>query len=108
MPKDEKIEIGSVYVDAGLIWVGDPCYVMGDDASNRVKDWHEFCDALYKNGQYDNRYSAPLGNGTGFAVESGYGDGAYPVFVDYNSEGRVKSLTVRFDWDEKDEDNDDY
>lgn len=32
-------DVGEVFVDAGCIWVGDPCYVMGDDASKRVHDW---------------------------------------------------------------------
>ena len=31
--RNEKALVGSVFVDAGLLWFGDPCYVMGDDAS---------------------------------------------------------------------------
>ena len=93
-------QIGTVFVDAGLIWVGDPCYVMGDDSTNRVTDWQAFCRELETSGQYDNSYSAPLGLGVGLAIESGFGDGEYPVFVEFSDEGdwgsRVKSVTIEF------------
>ncbi len=85
---------GYVYVDAGCIWIGDPCYVMGDDASSRVKDWvGDFCNKL------DNNVSVqqPLGEGTGMCINSGYGDGRYPVTVEYDSHsGRPASVTVTF------------
>lgn len=94
-------QIGTVFVDAGLIWVGDPCYVMGDDASNRVTDWDEFCKVLEKSGQFNPKQncSAPLGPGIGLAISSGYGDGEYPVFIETIKDGsgeRVKSVTIEF------------
>lgn len=30
------------------------------------------------------------------ASSSGYGDGGYPVYAEFNEEGRVKSLTIQF------------
>jgi hypothetical protein len=90
---------GEVCVDAGLIWIGDPCYVLGDDASHRVTDWIDFCDKVTDS----NGVSAPLGHGTGLAISTGYGDGCYPVDVEYNGEGRVSKVTVTFieeDYDE--------
>ena len=86
-------EVGSIFVDAGLCWVGDPCYVMGDDASSRVKDWGEFCDKLPHGKEM---YSNPLGKGTGMAISTGYGDGEYPVFVETNDEGRVSAIKIVF------------
>ena len=84
-----------VYVDAGLIWIGDPCYIMGDDAGNRVTDWADFCDNLREDGNYKT-VTAPLGKGIGLAISSGYGDGCYPVHVEHNSEGRVSKVTITF------------
>lgn len=93
--------IGTVFVDAGLIWVGDPCYVLGDDATNRVTDWQDFCNKLYKDGNIDeDRFAEPLGMGVGLAVSSGMGDGAYPVYIETKDMGdwgvRVKSITIEF------------
>ena len=92
-------QIGTVSVDAGLIWIGDPCYVLGDDASHRVTNWSDFCDKLYGDNMKDG-FSEPLGNGVGVAVSSGYGDGEYPVFAEFSDEGdwgiRVKSITIEF------------
>lgn len=93
-------QIGTVFVDAGLIWIGDPCYIMGDDATNRVTDWGVFCKELEDSGQYKQRFSEPLGYGVGLAVESGLGDGEYPVFVEFEDMddwgSRVKSVTIEF------------
>lgn len=71
-------DVGEVFVDAGCIWVGDPCYVMGDDASKRVHDWQkDFCDKL----DHSERVNEPLGKGMGLCIDSGYGDGRYRVEV---------------------------
>ena len=97
--------IGNMSVDAGLCWVGDPCYVLGDEASSRVHDWDEFCERLDSNNK---NWSAPLGEGTGFAVHTGFGDGSYPVYIETSDEGswgeRVKSITIEFISDEEEED----
>jgi hypothetical protein len=99
----QRERVGEVFVDAGMVWIGDPCYVMGDDASSRVKNWiDDFCNKL----DWEKKVSAPLGEGTGFAVESGYGDGSYPVYVTKNSEGRVIKLEVEFDSDDYADDDD--
>jgi len=93
---------GHVYVDAGCIWIGDPCYVMGDNASNRVRDWiKDFCRKL----DNSKRVQQPLGVGVGMCINSGYGDGRYPVTVKYDSHsGRPASVTITF-IGERDEDD---
>jgi hypothetical protein len=105
MQTNEREHVGSVYVDAGMVWIGDPCYVLGDDASHGVKTWHEFCDKI----DYDQYPTVQqvLGEGIGFAVSSGYGDGAYPVYVTKNNDGRVIKLEVEFDSDDYSDDDDD-
>ena len=84
--------IGHIGVDAGLCWVGDPCYIMGDDASSRVKDWSSFCDKIKG---MDNA-AMPLGEGTGVVTTTGYGDGEYPVYGYTNEEGRMAKIVVEF------------
>jgi hypothetical protein len=47
MNNNNWIKVGEIGVDAGLCWVGDPCYIMGQDASSHpCKTWNEFCDIL--------------------------------------------------------------
>lgn len=64
--EEEKINIelsgeweyaGGFGVDAGLCWIGDPCYILHKQANSEKehdqlpstlgKDWGEFCDHLY-------------------------------------------------------------
>jgi hypothetical protein len=91
-------QIGTVFVDAGIVMVGDPCYTLPDDASHRTevaKNWSKFCDASYdENGK---NVTAPLGQGIAVVVPSGYGDGEYPVFVERSSDGTVLRLIVEFE-----------
>lgn len=95
-------KIGEVWVDTGLIWVGDPCYVLGDYTSSRVKHWSDFCNLLFNNEDYeDNNYSTPLGEGIGMAVQTLYGDGLYPVYAEYNENGfggnGISRIIIDFD-----------
>ena len=91
-------QVGHVAVDAGCVWIGDPCYVLPDDASNadQVRDWSSFCDKL--DHQSDaTQFRFNHGHiGLGVVVPSGWGDGMYPVYVTESNEGRVASVTVVF------------
>jgi hypothetical protein len=72
---------GSFGVDAGLCWIGDPCYVMGGE------------DMIIDD---EKGYSAPLGYGVGMAVATGYGDGEYDVYVRRTEEGRIAEISIMF------------
>src|SRR5690606_15746733 len=54
-------QVGSVDVDAGCIWVGDPCYVLKDADEARPKDlgdnWHDICKRFFTRSGYDARSS---------------------------------------------------
>jgi hypothetical protein len=92
--------VGVVGVDAGMVWIGDPCYCVTPDAScHPAKTWMEFCDLLHEGG-FDSRghqqFNVSTGiAGLGVAVSSGYGDGVYPVYIRRNEEGRVAGVRVR-------------
>lgn len=89
--------IGYIGIDAGLCWIGDPCYVLPDDASQRdqVKDWSKFC--IEMKGSKHKSFNYKMGHeGLGVCVSTGYGDGEYPVKATFNNEGRVASVTILF------------
>lgn len=91
------IKIGEVSVDAGLLWVGDPCYIWEEDASAKQAigtSWSAFCDAL--GNEYPTRKSF---DGLGVAVSTGYGDGTYPVYAETDGK-RIFSVTVKFEEDD--------
>ena len=101
--------VGEIAVDAGLCWIGDPCYVLPDDASNadQVRDWSSFCSQFITDDGISKdiaQFRFKQGHiGLGVAVSTGWGDGMYPVYVEYSEEGRIASVQVVFiDEDEED------
>lgn len=94
--KSKWEQVGEIGVDAGLCWIGDPCYCVTPDATEHpAKTWAEFCQKL---GNEDTKqWNYKLGHaGLGVSVQTGYGDGTYPVFVKKNKEGRVMEAKVVF------------
>ena len=94
-------QIGEIGVDAGLCWIGEPCYILHSDALPKsiAKDWDEFCDILHADKQYPTckQFNYDLGHaGLGVVVSTGYGDGVYPVYAEFNDEGRVAKVWVEF------------
>lgn len=90
--------IGKVGVDAGLIWIGDPCYVLHKDKlpTTLGKDWGDFCGKLEGNHQ---SFNYEMGHeGLGVCTSTKYGDGTYNVigFFDGN-DTRPSCVLVDFD-----------
>lgn len=92
-------QVGEVFVDAGLVWIGDPCYFLPEEGDltprpveKEVGNWQQFCEKIEKT-PYPHRYNF---GGLGVAVTSGMGDGIYPVFATFNKAGQVTSVTVQF------------
>jgi hypothetical protein len=93
----KTIKLGSVSVDSGQIWIGDPCYIIHPTEMPKSigKNWEEFCEKIK-----DNEHAASFnhdGNfaGLGICASSGYGDGYYPVSAVIEDD-RIKSLTIKF------------
>lgn len=95
-------KIGVIGVDAGLCWVGDPCYIFHHEDSTMKealgRDWQDFCDKVSEGGYSSHKqFNYPMGHpGLGVTVSTGYGDGCYDVFVKHNNEGRIAELKVVF------------
>jgi hypothetical protein len=101
--KNKKTLIGEIGVDAGVCWIGDPCYILGGDRPKEIgKDWDGFCKSLDEKGMYNGKkqtaqFNYDLGHaGLGVATSTGYGDGCYPVYATFNDEGRVAKIEVEF------------
>ena len=93
----EREYVGTVGVDSGSIWVGDPCYVIGEDSSYGVKDWDEYCDKLFANDpKLLNPVHEPLGSQIGLSIGCFGGDGGYPVYITRGRDGLVTKVEVFF------------
>jgi hypothetical protein len=93
--------VGHIGVDAGLCWIGDPCYIMGEDASDNPQTWDDFCKSLGNEHPTMKSFNYTAGHeGLGVCVSTGFGDGSYPVYATISDEGewgkRIKSITVVF------------
>jgi hypothetical protein len=93
--------IGEIGVDAGLCWIGDPCYILHKEQPPKAigDSWEEFCDILNADDQYPTckQFTFDLGHaGLGMVVSTGYGDGTYPVYAEFNEEGRIAKVWVEF------------
>ncbi|HMJ57245.1 MAG TPA: hypothetical protein VK540_34485 [Polyangiaceae bacterium] len=97
----EWLKVGVIGVDAGMCWVGDPCRVIHDEEGPEAalgKDWYDFCRLTTKHGIEGPTSAAQFDakTGLGVCVRSGYGDGAYDVFVRKSRDGKVAELRVVF------------
>ena len=100
--KNNRKLIGEIGVDAGLCWIGDPCYIFGEKRPKEIgKDWDDFCEQLKAKGMWGDQQTAQfnydLGHaGLGILTSTGYGDGGYPVYATFNEDGRVAKIEVEF------------
>ena len=99
--KNKRELVGEIGVDAGMCWIGDPCYVFGEERPKEIgKNWQEFCNILKEKGMYVKQtaqFNYDLGHaGLGIVTSTGYGDGGYPVYATFNDYGRVTKIEVEF------------
>lgn len=100
----ERVKLGEVCVDSGAIWVGDPCYVIGGDASHAFDSWDEYVNTLINRGHFAKKQSVsePAGEGIGMHVQTLYGDGSYPVYAELDGNGRVARIAIDFEYGDED------
>lgn len=99
--------VGHIGVDAGMCWIGDPCYILHTKPPDTLgKNWKEFCDLLGEDFPIKKSFNYEMGHeGLGCVVNTGLGDGFYPVYADISDNRvwgkRIKSITVEFLSDEE-------
>ena len=92
---DEWDEIGQVGVDAGMIWIGDPCYLAPTDddtdqiATSPARNWDRFVD------WFCTPFRPTAQHPLGVVVRSGHGDGSYKVYAKYYK-GAVAEVRIEF------------
>ena len=99
----EMVKVGEIGVDAGLCWIGDPCYILHkepneiDDLHKSIgKNWSDFCDMVGRN---HTQFNYSMGHpGLGVCVSTG--DGTYPVYANIKN-GRVMSVFIDFEGEEE-------
>src|SRR5260370_11132232 len=97
-------KVGSIGIDAGLCWIGDPCYIIHKThkelaASGLGKDWVGFCKAIF--GGLSKENDVYTFGAIGVAVSTGYGDGEYSVYIKRDPKtGRIAEAKVVFIGDE--------
>ena len=96
----DLVLVGSFAVDSGQAMVGDPCYLDGWQ-TNKDEEWN----LEGKAGDYSYHGASAmtlaanagvLGDGSAVVFNTGYGDGYYPVYVQYNEDGRIVKVVIDF------------
>lgn len=89
--------IGQVGVDSGSILISDPSYINdhfsieGDDIYNIYPDRDRYRQISTK--ATKNTIRIPIA----MTLQTGYGDGVYPVTAHYNRDGRIAKVEITFD-----------
>lgn len=88
--------IGYLPVDAGCMMLIDPCYLLDDQmlmAEAANEDRHVYLNEICSGWE---KYASVI-NGLGMVVETGWGDGSYPVQIRYSRDGRVAEVRINFE-----------
>lgn len=93
-------KVGVVGVDAGIVWVGDPCYLYDNRERAAMGKTYEDFLALLRDREVDSVAQfnyAQRQPGLGVALYTANGDGSYPVEVRRDIAGRVVEMRVLFE-----------
>jgi len=83
---------GIVSVDSGMLWLGDPSYVLHRSPPKEVgKDWDDFCKINEKSRCNPKQFRKGLGVNLLLGA-----DGVYPVYVKKDARGVVVAAKVEF------------
>jgi len=95
------VKIGTVGVDAGMVYMGDPCYFIEKPLGRG--SWENFLDSREPPNEDASHWTivskfaegSPHTFPAGVLVTSGEGDGEYPVYA-LIREGRVRKIVIDF------------
>lgn len=100
MEKNSKVRLlGKFSVDSGLVWFGDPCYILhkkeGELPESVGYDWQNFANQVGSSDFVSFKHDAGH-NGFGVAVRTPGGDGTFPVLGIFNEENKIAFVVVDF------------
>lgn len=105
--KFERRVLGHIGVDAGIVWIGDPCYILHRDEGgvpdSLGSNWVEFCALLEKKNKngaasFAHKEShARFEEGLGVCTSTYYGDGVYPV-IGFFRKGEMRPVFIVVDF----------
>jgi hypothetical protein len=81
------VRIGQIGVDAGLVWLGDPCYIDSNDTPP-FDNWPRFCEQV--EGVTHRQFKE------GMAVSPAHGDGVYHVYAVMDGPS-IRGVLIDFD-----------
>jgi hypothetical protein len=87
--------IGQVSVDSGLIYIGDPCYVLhkNEPPKSIGKDWDDFCNTITHKNYHE--FNHDLGHsGLGVVSSTFHGDGLYNVIGFFHNDNKRASFVA--------------
>jgi len=93
----KKMIIGQVGVDSGSILISDPSYINdafsieGDDIYDIYPDQDRHRQISTKETKNTTRIPIAM------TLQTGYGDGVYPVTAHYNKDGRIAKVEIDFE-----------
>jgi hypothetical protein len=97
--------VGSFGVDSGQAMVGDPCYLDGWN-TNVDEEWN--LEGKIGNYSYHGASATTLDSSAGtleggkaVVFNTGYGDGVYPVYAQFDEDGRIAKIVIDFIGDEE-------
>ena len=96
-PPHTWLKAGTVPVDSGQVMLIDPCYIGSDfpteygDKPGTNPDYAGACKASLTKAQCGN-----FAKGLGFCTSTNIGDGVYPVYVQYDANGRIARVLIEF------------
>lgn len=83
--------LGYIGVDAGIVWIGDPCYIDSNDTPP-FANWNEFCNKLYDGQPSFNAKEFS----EGVCVSTLHGDGRYPIYALQDNRGNNRLVLIDF------------
>lgn len=84
-------QVGTITVDSGTVVIADPCYLDSLDSSYMDAVIGATTDGMAGNVKIFTHFGEAVVSRTAF------GDGRYPVFVEYREDGRVSKVIIDFE-----------
>jgi len=86
--------LGHIGVDTSQVVIMDPEYLRGYDSGYFDDFFGKCCDITSSSKRGDAIPYDLGGEGKAVVAETGYGDGTYPVYAEYDEDGRIRRIII--------------